>query len=269
MPSGPLRNRTAVVSPKPISKFAIVTTQRSGSTWLIDLLDSHPEIRAYGEIFLARPPSAKASNNPRHSLERFYEFQRGHNGIRPWVTLKYLDLLDFRGEGRTAVGFKLMYDQCLVRPEILLKMVRERYRIIHLRRENVLDVVLSLNRMRETNVAHLRSDSGQTAQSSQPASVDPRRLLGDLSYQSRQQRAARVVLKLSRLLVLDVTYEALRHDPVHAMSAIARHLSVSTDHSWRSSLKKLSKESHRAAIANYAEVEAALSKTRFKAMLRA
>ena len=34
-------------------KFCIITTQRSGSAWLVSLLDSHPQIKALYEIFLA------------------------------------------------------------------------------------------------------------------------------------------------------------------------------------------------------------------------
>ena len=33
-------------------KFVMLTTQRSGSTWVIDMLNSHPRVVAYSELFL-------------------------------------------------------------------------------------------------------------------------------------------------------------------------------------------------------------------------
>ena len=32
--------------------FVVFTSPRTGSSWLIDLLDSHPRIAAYAELFL-------------------------------------------------------------------------------------------------------------------------------------------------------------------------------------------------------------------------
>ena len=32
--------------------FAVLTFPRSGSTWLMNMLDSHPEVAAYDELFL-------------------------------------------------------------------------------------------------------------------------------------------------------------------------------------------------------------------------
>lgn len=64
---------------KKITKFCVITTQRSGSAWLITLLDSHPELQAFREIFIN---DKKKDGSPREWPDKritpFYEFRK-HN----------------------------------------------------------------------------------------------------------------------------------------------------------------------------------------------
>ena len=252
----------------PISKFAVVTTQRTGSSWLIDLLNSHPEIRSFSEVFLDQ---RRAQATPKGALtppQWYAGFRTETHSRWPWTMSKYLDLLESWSEGASSVGFKLMYNQWLVHPELLIEMARRRYRILHLRRRNSLDIVLSLKRMKETGVAHRLGDSPRSERVRQPIHLDPRTLPALLARQSRQARAAHLILRLCRFPVLEVSYESLCTSLAESMGKISRFLSVPEGHTWHSDVKKLSVGSHRDQIANFDKVAAALSRTRFKGQLR-
>lgn len=88
-------------------KFCVITTQRSGSAWLTTLLDSHPHIIAFDEIFLSRTPRKPQD---RYYL-RFYDFRKQNSAQRPWITFKYLDsFVNSYHEPHQFIGFKVMYN---------------------------------------------------------------------------------------------------------------------------------------------------------------
>jgi hypothetical protein len=113
----------------------IVTVPRSGSWNLIEVLNGHPEIIANGEIL-----------NPDDT-------SWGQPDPRVDASLNELIILGFSGLQRrpktsvTAVGFKVLEDQ-LIRPPNVMLFLRElakikHLRIIVLRRENSLEVLRS------------------------------------------------------------------------------------------------------------------------------
>ncbi|MBW3568305.1 MAG: Stf0 sulfotransferase family protein, partial [Proteobacteria bacterium] len=117
--------------------YVVLTTWRTGSTWLMDRLNSVPGVQGHVELFyhLPRrsPPKAGCNDYPRY-------VERTKAGIRPWSVMKYLDGVYSRKE---AIGFKLMYEHLRAYPEILWFIVKRRLRVIHLVRDNHLDVVIS------------------------------------------------------------------------------------------------------------------------------
>jgi len=119
-------------------KVCILTTQRSGSTWLSTLLDSNPQIQGFRELFIDQEfvfPDTQVST--------FSLYQRNNQGSRPGITFEYLSKLDSYLGDQEAIGFKLMYDQLLDYPELIFKFITEKYKFIHLVRENHLDMVIS------------------------------------------------------------------------------------------------------------------------------
>ncbi|MGD2076652.1 MAG: sulfotransferase [Gammaproteobacteria bacterium] len=240
-------------------KFCILTSQRSGSTWLKSLLDSHPRIRCLGELFLYRPwpewPDAR--------LLPFYEFRRHTPGRRPAVTARYLAALsDYPGDHR-AIGFKLMYNQLVAFPEILYTLLRQRFRLIHLVRLNPLDVVISRQRMRQTGLHH-----STTATAPQAIHVDVSRLHGQLLGQQAMVGTVRAFLKAFPLAHREITYEGLRADQDACLSATAQFVGLGSNAvSYQSELRRISAGSYRKRIANYEEVSAKLGGTRFARLL--
>lgn len=242
-----------------LTKFCILTSQRSGSTWLKSLLDSHPQIRCFGELFLYRP----WPDWPDPRLRPFYEFRQRHPGRRPALTARYLATLSQYPGKHEAIGFKLMYNQLAEFPEILYTLTKHRFRLIHLVRLNPLDVVISRQRMRKTSVHH-----STTSATPQAIHVDVSRLRGQLRGQEAMVLAVRRFLKMIPLAHCEITYEALREDRESCLNSAARFLGVqSSAAGYQSELQKIGAGGYRQRIANYDEVSAKLCGTRFARLL--
>ena len=76
---------------KKLAKFCLLTTQRSGSTWLTSLLNCHPELRMLpDELFKLTEGGIKQDfdNNENwinEQLISFVEFRKTNFGKRPWL----------------------------------------------------------------------------------------------------------------------------------------------------------------------------------------
>src|SRR5688572_16995325 len=140
------------------SKFAVLTSARTGSTWLIDLLDAQPEVSAYGELLLGRSRTAPQLLG-RTDFPRFVEVNTSSGLPRVSGMFSYLNRL-YRQPG--IVGFKVMYTCLRTFPEICAYFVARRVRIIHLERENLLDILVSEELARVTGKSHTTSIQGGT-----------------------------------------------------------------------------------------------------------
>lgn len=247
------------------SRFVILATQRTGSTWLTDMLDSHPAISSYEELFLPADEDRR-SWGPAHQ-EFFDNYYQGHVKhqwplTRLFWALKYLEDLYAPRPGTDAVGMKLMYSQLKQRPWLLAYMVLRRVRIVHLVRSNLLDVILSGVTAKARSQYHaLASDVVAPSTVTLPAND----LVSELESLQRSVDRIRVLLKLLPAASIEVSYEELtRNDaafrPVFGLLGVEpRRLS--------SRFAKLNREPKAELIANYAEVQRALSGTRFEPLL--
>ena len=126
--------------PTSATHFVVFTTQRSGSTWLMSVLNAIDGVSAQGELFLPRSRSPERRWDSDFSIPRYVESKETYGSVRPFSVFRFLSAL-YGGEG--AIGFKLMYSQLRRYPEILAYLVRERIRVVHLVRRNHLDVLIS------------------------------------------------------------------------------------------------------------------------------
>ena len=237
------------------SKFCILTTQRSGSTWLSTLLDSNPKIQGFRELFIDQEfifPDTKLSTFPL--------YQKKNPGKRPGITFEYLNKLDDYLDQQEAIGFKLMYDQLLDYPEIIFKLVTEKYKIIHLVRENYLDVVISGKIKDELGVAH-------TKVKIEPKKVylEPAWLIRNLNKRDLKRKVANTFLAMMPNEVLNITYDNLRVERDETLRLIADFLNLNSadKNIFNSELKKINSKSHQEMIENYAEIKSVLSGTKY------
>ncbi len=126
-------------------RFVVVTPGRSGSTFLLQRLNSHPEITCYGEVF--------HSDGAHFNVPYFAYLQ-----IQPWrhgTPLEFLERHIWRPHRSSvgAVGAKLIYNQVAVqeRRDELMLALRDTA-VIMLRRRDLMASYISQQRATKTRI---------------------------------------------------------------------------------------------------------------------
>ncbi|MEW6754949.1 MAG: Stf0 family sulfotransferase [Candidatus Latescibacterota bacterium] len=251
----------------PPTRFVVLTTQRAGSTWLIDTLNSHPSVVAYGELFLqdgrGTPPwGAQDVVRWREHLARLRSGTPGCS--RREALVAYLDALFAPRPGAVAIGFKLMYGQAGEYPQIGEYMTARGCSVVHLIRRNVLDVQISREAAVARDLFHVSREEKVA-----PARVrlDARSLVRQLERLEQEVARARKQLAARDLATVEVCYEDLVSDP-GTFGRVLEFLQVPrAGQPLLSRLQKIVKLPHPQTLANYDEVRRVLSGTRFSELL--
>jgi LPS sulfotransferase NodH len=244
------------------SKFVVLTTNRSGSTWLMSTLNSLPHVTAQGELFLPKARGSERRWDSDFACPRFIETKSAGLTLRPFSVFAYLDTL-YSTPG--TVGFKLMYKQLGLYPEILAYLMRHRMRVVHLVRRNHLDVVLSYAVKAKIGRAHLLS--GQPAPDAIRVKLETENLMSQLEWLQKKQSIARKLLSWCRLPHLEVAYEDLLHDQAY-FRLIWDFLSIKSKETVpQSTLVKIRRGGQRDVISNYDQVKEVLADSRFAGLL--
>ena len=178
--------------------FVVLTSPRSGSTWLVQTMNRAAGVTAYGELFLAnRMQTWGASDVPPYDAYR-------SAGRFPRVIRYTRGVLD--RPGNAAVGFKLMYGQARRHPTLWAYLMARRVRIIHLVRENSLDVAISRQVAAQTGRFHAEAADVSDAPDVQ---VDTRQLVRDIRSHRRWVSAARRLGGVGASPWLELRYESL------------------------------------------------------------
>lgn len=245
-------------------KFCVITTPRSGSTWLATLLDSHPQIKSFEEPFIWR---ADRPNWTDTQFPTYYEYKANSKSKSIFDLFKYLDILNtYQAETDfDIIGFKVMYNQIQENPEIMLKLLLDNYRIIHLIRQNYLDVIISRAAKKQHKIAHSSTVQYKTKQ----VTLDTSYLIEDLKRCDRNNKIFRSLLKIMPLKVLEITYESMQQDYNLVLSSVADFLNVSSDSiTFKSDLKRINKGEYADKIANYDRVLETLSGSSYMKFLK-
>lgn len=152
-----------------MTRFVILTTQRSGSTVLTRTLDEHPDIFCAGELF----HESKAGVH--HPEWHFPNWKLvGIKGSKLNKLINYPNLklnaakhlqTFYKDDGTVkAKGFKLMYSHIKSAPFIWNYIVSNNIKVIVLIRSNTFKMALSRYRMEKTGTAH--SQDGNVSSSS-------------------------------------------------------------------------------------------------------
>jgi LPS sulfotransferase NodH len=249
-----------------VTRFIVLSTQRTGSTWVIDMLNSHPRVVAYAELFMH-----DAEGRPKWGGEtdlvfwRTFLEEKGRPGsrlARAYWLWRYLSRVYARRRGVDAAGFKLMYSQLGVSRPLVPALVARRVRVIHLIRRNVLDVLVSRHAAAARGALHARSEVGAVR-----VHVPTEDLVERIEEHERSVDAARARFARLRLPWREVAYEELVAAPDEHFAALFAFLG--TDPLPPSSrLTKLNPSSHEQLIENYDEVRDALARTPYAAFVR-
>lgn len=245
------------------SKFVVFTTNRSGSEWVMSTLNNYQDVSAHSELFLSRVRDLNNKWYAEFSYPRFIESKVAGLRVRPFSVFSYLDKF-YSQPGK--VGFKLMYKQLGAYPEMLPYFMRHRIRVIHLVRQNHLDVMLSYASKAKLGRSHLLR--GQSAPEKLRVELDTKNLVRQMMWLERQQHFARAMLRLCRLPYLEVTYEDLLRDQNFYFRRIADFLQLdSLEQMPQSPLTRIRRAGHRDVITNYDQVKQVLANSKFAGML--
>lgn len=242
--------------------FIVLTTQRTGSSWLMDRLNNSPEVEGHMELFYLEPrrepPRAGCNDYP-----RFVESRSTHaRGMRPAATFRYLDELYSR---RIAVGFKLMYSQLREYPEILPWLAWKRLPVVHLLRANHLDVVISERLANAVGTSHATVEE-RNAQAVR-LRLDPADTVSRVRRLERKQRIMRRLLRLLPNPYMEITYETLLEGS-GGFDALYRFLRINPEFmSANSRLVKRQRERHEDVIENWDDVRRAMLHAGYAALL--
>ena len=228
----------------PMRPFVVVSTQRSGSTMLIHMLDQHPQVSMAGEVF--KKKKSLEILNPE------YSFQLGKK-LNTWqfkffkkrMLSKHLDRFESEDQS-SCKGFKLMTSQIELVPELIELLRKRQFKFIFLFRENKVHQVLSLQFAQKT-------DTWVNEQSEERGKVlSISKLEKNLKYNLRSDAKLKA-LKQSGDFV--ISYEDILSKGPECHKAILYHLEIDNSFGLKSSTRRSSVKKYKDRISNYLEVK--------------
>jgi len=248
--------------------FVVLSTQRTGSTWLVEHLHAHPAIFMFAELFLN-----EGDGMPQFvgdgTLPFFNTYAREREMRSGWLSQRrvlreYLDEVYRPREGVRATGFKLMYSQVPRIFQLTLHLARRRVKIVHLVRRNLVDVFLSKKAREQRGFAHSKDDAPVKQVR---LAIDATELLAFADRITREHASWRKELDRAGLERCELAYEDFVADANRLDDAV-RFLGFEPAPSTeRETLQKLARTRHDEQIENYDEVARALEGTAYEDML--
>ena len=220
---------------------------------LVHLLRSHPDICSHCEVFSPKKITGITGTYLRKSREQPDLIARmTEDRDRDPIKFLYKIVLDL--QGKSMAGFKLKHDE-LVLPEY--KTLRDEivndldFRIIHLRRENLLSRFLS--HFITNHVTHVTmAVQGQPVPEVPPVRLDPQRCQRD--FEAVRQREAEFAELFSKHRNFSISYEEIVAREPAQMVALQNFLGVS-HRELTTTTRKLGKNNLRSAIENFDELQ--------------
>lgn len=241
-------------------RAVILTTQRTGSTFLVECLGSHPDIESAGEILIGAPDSYREPRYRGH-LKKFYKLWNiARNGA--WHPARRMERFYSSGRARVRV-FKAMYNQLSYPFALRYLREHEEIHVIHLRRENLLKV----------HVSRLLMPKRQRLQAFAPVEpiwvrVDPALAVAEI--RNAHARYEHFVKLFERHPRIAISYEQLFDGAFlqgETSKRICEFLEI-PQHPMKSQLVKLNPETLREMVTNYDELADVISRTEFAFMLQ-
>jgi len=233
--------------------YVITCPARAGSTMLVHLLRSHPEICSHDEVFSS--PGTIGGMTGTYLIKcrtdpGFVSYLSAEKDRDP-IKFLYKIVLDL--QGKKAVCFKLKHDE-LVLPEykaLREEIVNDRdFRIIHLRRENLLRRYLShymANRVTGVTLVV----RGQTMPEMRPVVLDPHECEKD--FETALAREKEFAQLFAQHPSFSISYEEMIAPGAEKIQSLLDFIGVSR-RELTTTTRKLGRDDLRQAIANFEEV---------------
>lgn len=236
--------------------FVLFTITRSGSTWLLSLLNGQKGVAAYEELFLWRTIDQPYAWLSEGSPERFYTRRAALGGPQPQRLWRYLGEVESHTPGAHAAGFKLMVGQLREAPTLLPILAARRYRMIVLLRDNLFEGAVSRVVLETTGDAHGGDQGGEQ----QRLTLDPARLVSEMKKRRRGLEILRNVQRFWPWPSVAIRYEDLVRDQAETLRPVLSTLGLRQEPELvTSELKRRIRTPYEELIGNFEEICGAVS----------
>lgn len=243
-----------------IDTIVLVGTQRSGTTWLMQVLKQEPSFNVFGEVFREiRSPQFKG--DPALQPDLFFLEYKDVNSKNTCIGY----VKDVLAKDNKTTVFKIMYDQIRRNTGLLSLLSSENVLVLNVERYNIFDMALSKCLARRSGVFHAENEIAIES------FVLDYNLIYSLMIKEKLKKL--VFPSLIRLMSKNYgyfIYEDLLKDFSALCQEIENHLGIEnlelnpSDTKW----KKTSKSNKNKAILNYDEITNRLSKSLFKKYIK-
>lgn len=241
---------------KDYEKFIIISLARSGSGWMVDLLNSHPNIIAKPELYNLKGTV--------YGLRNFKSYEKRLDKLRKTRPIEFLEKIIFRKYRKKikAVGLKILYEKYqFLNPRLLeLREYIKRsnnMKIIHLVRENELKRLLSLKIASKTKKWHIKYNHEKSV-------LKPRLSYGECleSFKRVDKKQKEFDAFFKNHNVIEISYEDLCNNRNKELKKIQEFLKVPVK---KLKSDKIKNESRRLskAIKNYYELKNKFKNTKY------
>ncbi len=239
-------------------EFAVLSSQRTGSTLLVRSLDAHPEIFAAGELF----HYGSGIHHPEHQFrylktgfgkaDLFLNKHLSQSRIAAHLDRFYSEA----GTGVQAVGFKLMLSQIKWNPALLPALKTRKLRFLVLIRENAFSSALSAAKAQLSGTYH----SDAKAISAEPREVSIAEERFEKLYHSALSDRDRLRVLAQELSAPILTYERMSSNWDGFVEDLGSHLGIPSLQ-LSPALEKLDDQKRGIRLANEAELRARFEKS--------
>ncbi len=247
-------------------RFVVFGLQRTGTSLVISLLQSHPDILSLGEIF------ANKLNRVSKGIPTFELYLKEANDAgeavrsREEMRKRYLDDLFTEAKAR-AVGFKLMFNQIPRCPEVLDYFKEHRFKVIAIYRKNLIASAISHIRAMETGIYDcLQPAFKEIDPANKKIHIPERMLLSQLKAFTIENKGLRKTIKSLGLEGVELSYENLCSGWREEIRKVFTLLGVESQE-LHTRLEKVSPSRLEDSVENYEEIIAAVKNSPFSGYL--
>ncbi|MEL4893929.1 Stf0 family sulfotransferase [Crocosphaera sp. Alani8] len=249
-------------------KFIILTTQRTGSTFLAHLLSSHNQIECYSELFqkdlVNRSKRAKVAKHFEIGYEKYKNksiiAKINHQFFPKQLINKYLTEIYTSPTHVNAVGFKFMYSQDRMIPEVLQWVRNNGVKVIHNTRLNLLKTLVSRETARKRGI--WASDEKLPIVK---INLDIHKL--KLELEKMEKKVSHYRDWCRETDNIEVSYESLINNQKEEIQTILEFLEIPSSGLLTTDIVKMNSDNLRDIVENYEEVCDTLRGSNFEQLL--
>lgn len=221
-------------------KFIILGRSRTGSNYLRSLLNSHPNVLCYGEVFREVGVGYEVVDTKKISENKVFH--------------KYASEIK-------SVGFKLFYYHAntTTTDSIWKYLIENNVKVIHITRKNMLETVVSRKRSELTDAWTKKGENIKSKEMNIELHYDE--CLKEFEWTEKLEAKARELF--SQNPVLEVTYEDLSSNPQEIANQICEFLGVSKVN-LITSMQKQNNKKMSDVVSNYSQVKEQFKNTKWE-----